>query len=135
MLIVVSDVLADRLDAAARAATQAADAIRSIALARDWLDQLDIDGDALKSDEAAYIGGVHPDTMRRRAESAALAGRPIGILLAGAIWLFSERRLLDAIESRDGRPARLVAESRAKKSREMRSRSDICGPIPTATAI
>lgn len=132
----MGDILADRLDAAARAATEAADAMRSIALARDWLDQLiDIDGDALKSDEAAYIAGVHSDTMRRRAESAALAGRPIGILLAGAVWLFSERRLLDAIEARDGRPARLVAESRAKKSREMRSRSDICGPIPIATAI
>jgi hypothetical protein len=37
-------------------------------------------------------------------------------LFAGAVFLYSKRRLLDAIEARDGLPARLAAESRARKN-------------------
>src|SRR5674476_1478262 len=83
--------------------------LRQCAPGRDWLAQLlDADGDARKSDEAGFIADVHADTIRRRAEAAAAAGKPIGILLAGAMWIFSLRRLLDAIEAKAGLPARLA---------------------------
>ena len=122
--------LADRLEADV---AEAAAALRQIAPGRDWLDQLlDADGDALKSDEAGFIADVHADTIRRRAEAAAAAGKPIGVLLAGAMWIFSLRRLLDAIEAKAGLPARLAAETRAKKSRELRSSPHIPAPLPIA---
>jgi hypothetical protein len=109
--------------------------LRQCAPGRDWLDQLlDADGDALKSDEAGFIADVHPDTMRRRAEAAAAAGKPIGILLAGAMWIFSLRRLLDAIEAKAGLPTRLEAETRARKSRDLRASPHIPAPLPIATA-
>jgi hypothetical protein len=98
------------------AAAQAIAALRLDALDRDWLDEiLDSSGDGLKSDQAAFVAGVSVDTARRRAEAAAFTDKPIGILMAGAVWLFSLRRLLDAIELKDGRPARLAAQSRAEK--------------------
>jgi hypothetical protein len=120
--------LAEHLEAAAAV-------LRQTATPRDWLDQLlDADGDALKSDEAGFIADVHPDTMRRRAEAAAAAGKPIGILLAGAMWIFSLRRLLDAIEAKAGLPTRLEAETRARKSRDLRSSPHISAQIPIAAA-
>lgn len=67
---------------------------------------------------------MHADTIRRRAETAALTDKPIAVLLAGAVWLFSRRRLLDSIEARDGLPARLAAETRARKNAELRSLSE-----------
>ena len=124
--------LADRLEADV---AEAAAALRQIAPGRDWLDQLlDADGDALKSDEAGFIADVHADTIRRRAEAAAAAGKPIGILLAGAMWIFSLRRLLDAIEAKAGLPTRLEAETRARKSRDLRSSPHISAQIPIAAA-
>jgi len=124
--------LAGRLEADV---AEAAAALRQIAPGRDWLDQLlDADGDALKSDEAAYVAGMSTDTMRRRAEAAADAGRPIAVLMAGAMWLFSERRLLAWIEARDGRPARLAAETRARKSRDLRSSPQKSPETAVATA-
>jgi hypothetical protein len=113
------DELADHLEAAA---TQAANALRLVTPARDWLDEiLDASGDGLRSHEAAYIADVSTDTVCRRAEAAALIGRPIGYLMAGAVWLFSLRRLLDAIELKYGRPARLAAQYRADKNAVLRS--------------
>jgi hypothetical protein len=109
--------------------------LRQCAPGRDWLDEvLDAGGDALKSDEAAYVADMSADTVRRRAEAAADAGRPIAVLMAGALWLFSEARLLGWIEAREGLPARLAAETRAKKSRELRSSSHNSARIPIATA-
>jgi hypothetical protein len=109
--------------------------LRQCAPGRDWLDEvLDAGGDALKSDEAAYVADMSTDTMRRRAEAAADAGRPIAVLMAGAMWLFSERRLLAWIEARDGRPARLAAETRARKSRDLRSSPQKSPETAVATA-
>jgi hypothetical protein len=117
------------------AVAEAVVALRQITPGRDWIDQLvDSDGDALKSDEAGFVAGVHPDTMRRRAEAAALTINPIAVLMAGALWLFSERRILASIEIREGLPARLAAETRAKKSRDLRAPSDISPSIPIAAA-
>jgi hypothetical protein len=60
--------------------------LRQCAPGRDWLDQiLEANGDALKSDDAAFIADVSPDTVRRRAEAAAVAGKPIAVLMAGAL--------------------------------------------------
>src|ERR1035437_211013 len=109
--------------------------LRQCAPGRDWLDQiLEANGDALKSDDAAFVAGVSADTMRGRAEAAAVAGKPIAVLMAGALWLFSEARLLGWIEAREGLPARLAAETRAKKSRELRSSPHIPAPLPIAAA-
>jgi hypothetical protein len=41
-------------------------------------------------------------------------------LLAGGLWLFSERRLLASIETKEGLPARLEAEARARKNADLR---------------
>jgi hypothetical protein len=117
---VTEEDLVHRLRAAVE---EAAQALKQTAPARDWLDEVsDPAGDALKTDEAAHIAGVSVDTVRRRAEAAVNTSRPLGILLAGSVWLFSKRRLLDMIEAREGRPARLEAESRARKSVDLRSR-------------
>jgi hypothetical protein len=124
--------IADRLEAAAG---EAAAALREIAQPRDWIEELYADdGDALKSDDAAFIADVSSDTIRRYAVAAALAGHPIGILVAGAMWLYSSRRLLDWIEQHQGRPARLKADARARKSRVLRSLPQISSEIPIATA-
>jgi len=107
--------------------------LRKIAAPRDWLDEVfAADGDALKSDEAAYIWDVHVDTARRRAEAAAATGKPVGLLMAGAVYLFSERRILDWTEHHHGLHARLAATTRAKKSREMRLLPDFSLKTPTA---
>lgn len=95
--------------------------LRQVDADHDWLAQyLAADGDAIKSDEAAFIADCSTDTVVLRARRAAGTDAPIAILLAGAVWLFSRRRLLASIEIRDGRPGRLAAESRARKSTEMR---------------
>jgi hypothetical protein len=105
---------ADRFEAMAAQTTAA---LRLIAPARDWLDELlDADGDGLTSSSAAYIADVSTDTIGRRADAAASTDRPLGMLMAGAVWLISLRRLLDSIELRDGLPARLAAQSRADKN-------------------
>jgi hypothetical protein len=111
--------LADHLeDTAALAVT----ALRLIVPCRDWLDEiLDASGDGLRSHEGAYIAAVSVDTICRRAEAAALIGRPIGYLMAGSVWLISLRRLLDAIELKEGMPARLEAQTRADKNAFLRS--------------
>jgi hypothetical protein len=85
---------------------------------RDWVDAYN-DGEAFGSDVAAFICGCSPDTIRRRADAAAAAGQPLGILNAG-VWLFDLHRLLNWIEQHQGLPARLAAESRARKNAEMR---------------
>jgi hypothetical protein len=110
--------LADRFEAMAAQTTAA---LRLGAPDRDWLDEiLNADGDGLTSSTAAYIADVSPDTICRRTEAAASTDRPLGILMAGAVWLISLRRLLDAIELRDGLPARLAAQSRADKNASLR---------------
>jgi hypothetical protein len=110
--------LADHLEAVA---TQAAIALRLVTPARDWLDEiLDASGDGLRSHEAAYIADFSTDTVCRRAEAAALTNKPIGILMAGAVWLISLRRLLVAIELEGGLPARLEAQTRAEKNAYLR---------------
>ena len=116
-------------------AAQAVASLRLDVPGRDWIEQLlDAGGDGLTSTEAAYVAGVHPDTVRRRAEAAALTDKPIGVLMAGAVWLFSLRRLLDAIEHRDGLPARLAAQSRAQKNAVLRFQPEKSAQIPIATA-
>jgi hypothetical protein len=88
--------------------------------ASDWVCAY-AEGDALRSDEAAFILNCSPDTARRRASEANDVGEPLGICIAGAIWLFSLPRLLRAIEARDGLHERLAAEDRARKVLELRS--------------
>jgi len=111
--------LINRIEAVA---AEAVAVLRATAPSRDWLDEvLDDSGDALKTDEAAFVMGVHIDTMRDRAKAAASAGKPIGFLMASAVWLYSKRRILASIETEKGLPARLAAETRAEKSAKSRS--------------
>ena len=84
----------------------------------DWVDQYRA-GEALRTDEAATIADVSAETIRRHCADGERNGRPIGVLVAGSVWLVSRRRLLDEIERRDGRPERLAAESRAQKNAKM----------------
>ena len=102
---------------------------------RDWVDA-HRDGTAFGSDVAAFICGCSPDTVRRRAVDAATAGQPLGILQAG-VWLFDLRRLLDWIGRHQGLPARLAAETRAKKNAEMQlslQNDPLSGPVAAVTA-
>jgi hypothetical protein len=86
---------------------------------RDWVDAYD-NGSALSTGQAAHICDCSDDTIRRWAETAADAGQPIGILIAG-VWVIDLQRLLNAVERRRDLHARRVAESRAKKNAELRS--------------
>jgi hypothetical protein len=76
----------------------------------DWVDAW-AEGEAIGTDEAAYIGDCSQQTVRRRAVEAQAAGEPIGILFMG-VWLISRRRWLDDIEGREGRLGRDVAKAR-----------------------
>jgi hypothetical protein len=87
---------------------------------RDWIDAYR-DGEMLRLDEGAHIADISSETMRRRCLETAAAGRPIAINFASAVWMISERRLLDDVERRDGTAGRLAAQSRADKLRETRS--------------
>jgi hypothetical protein len=132
-----SDRPEDGADVALRLIKIAADIMRTEDLkpGPDWLQQLlDVDrGDVVATDVAAEIIGCHPDTARSRAVIAMESGEPIGILVAGSAWLFSIRRLLDAIEAKDGLPARLAAATRAEKARNFRSRPKLNGVVPIPT--
>ncbi|WP_197082754.1 hypothetical protein [Bradyrhizobium sp. LTSP885] len=102
---------------------------------RDWVDA-HRDGTAFGSDVAAFISGCSTDTVRRRAVDSAAVGQPLGILQAG-VWLFDLRRLLDWIERHQGLPARLAAETRAKKNAEMQvsmQNGPLSGPVAAVTA-
>jgi hypothetical protein len=77
-------------------------------------------GDVLSSDEAGFVYGCSNDTIIRRAEASAKEGRPLGIKHAG-VWMFDLPRLLELIELKHGRHARLAAESRVKKNAVLRS--------------
>jgi len=80
----------------------------------DWVDEW-VEGDAIRTDEAASIAGCSMQTVRRTAVAASLAGKPIGRLISKAVWLISRRRLLDWIEHNEGLPARVEAVARAEK--------------------
>jgi hypothetical protein len=99
--------------------TQIAAAMQHRPHVRDWVDAHH-EGDVLGTDEAAYICGGSADTIRRRADAAAEEGHPLGIRHAG-IWMLDLPRLLTWIEQHEGKPARLAAETRAKKNAELRS--------------
>jgi hypothetical protein len=101
---------------------------------RDWVDAHRA-GDVLSSDQAGFICGCSPDTIRRKADAAAEEGHALGIKHAG-IWMIDLPRLLDWIEYppgieagcgsrggavQHGRHARLAAESRAKQNAVLRS--------------
>jgi hypothetical protein len=97
---------------------RAAAELRQLAAPADWVDAF-VDGDAIGTDFAAYICDCSAQTIRRRATDAAAAGKPLGIWFAQSVWLISKRRLLDDIEREEGRPGRLVAETRAAQYAKM----------------
>jgi hypothetical protein len=103
--------LIERLEAVA---TEAVAVLRLRPETGDWVSAFG-DGDAIGTDEAAYIWDCVPETVRRRAEAAVGTGYPLGIWFAQSVWLISKARLLDAIEARDGLSGRLAAISRAAK--------------------
>lgn len=90
------------------------DHLDAVALDGDWVACWD-DGECIDSDEAAFIAGTSRQTIRRRADAAATAGKPIGVLLAKSVWLISLQRLLRWIELNEGLPERVAAERRVKK--------------------
>ena len=90
------------------------DQLGKVAPGGDWVDEW-VEGDAIRTDEAASIAGCSMQTVRRTAVAASLAGKPIGRLISKAVWLISRRRLLDWIEHNEGLPARVEAVARAEK--------------------
>jgi hypothetical protein len=80
----------------------------------DWVDEW-VEGDAIRTDEAAFIAGCSMQTVRRIAVAATMAGKPIGRLISKSVWLISRRRLLNWIERHHRTPARVEAEARAEK--------------------
>ena len=93
---------------------------RSAGAEEDWVAAYER-GEVLRTDEAALIADVSVDTLRRYCSHAADVGQPLGVCIAGAVWLVSVRRLLADIERRKGHHARLVAEERAAKLQKSRS--------------
>ena len=85
----------------------------------DWVSAF-VEGDAIGTDEAAFIAGCSAQKIRRQATEAAATDKPLGVWFAQSVWLVSKTRLIDAIEERKGRPERLAAMSRAAKYAEMR---------------
>jgi len=111
--------LAYRLEAIA---AEAAVALRLASKPRDWLDEiLDADGDGLKSDEAAYVAGVHIDTIRDRAKAAAITD-PTDRRSPGWRRLVVQSASTIGCDRNQGRTAgaRLAAESRVNKTTEFR---------------
>lgn len=90
------------------------DVLEKITLEGDWVDAW-TEGDAIGTDEAAFISGCSTQTVRRMAASAALTGNPIGRQMSKSVWLISRRRLLDWMERHNGLPARVKAKARAEK--------------------
>src|SRR5882724_1322247 len=101
------DQLATRID-------QIAVELRQLPPCTDWVAAF-VDGDAVGTDEAAFVANCSAQTIRRRAIEAAAIGKPIGVWFAKSVWMISLARLLDAIEEREGRSERLSAMSRAEK--------------------
>jgi hypothetical protein len=82
-------------------------------------------GDAIGTDEAAYIAGCSPQTIRRRAAEAEATANPLGAWFAQSVWLISKQLLLDDIERREGRHGRNAAISRAEKYATLNPRLQI----------
>ncbi len=112
------DYIADRLEAASAAASAM---LRQRVPTGDWVDAF-VEGDVVTTDIAAGVANCSVSTIRRRCAEAAQKGRPIGILIATSIWLVSLKRLLDWITQNEGLPARLEAETRARKNAELKRR-------------
>ena len=89
--------------------------------------------DGLRTDEAAYIADCSDQTVRRYAEQAADAGRPIGIFIARSIWLIDLQLLLGEIERRHGQAARVAAGKRVERVRGLRASPQILTRSITAT--
>jgi hypothetical protein len=82
-----------------------------------WMEEI-ARGEILTTNDAAAIVGVtSTQAIRTRCEDREQKGRPIGFCFGGfrGTWLISRRLLMTDIEREDGVPARLSAESRAKK--------------------
>jgi len=102
----------------ARTLEQITTQVRQLPPSNDWVDAY-CTGDAINSDQAGVIADVSSATIRRRATEAAARGKPLGILVAGSIWLISKRRLIDWIRDHEGEHAALCAMTRATKLTEM----------------
>ncbi len=96
-----------------------ADLTERLSAPSDWVDAFVV-GDIITTAEAGQIAGCSSETARRRCVEADEEGQPLGVLVAQAVWFISTRRWLDDIEQREGKHARLVAESKTKKVAEMR---------------
>jgi hypothetical protein len=100
---------------------QIAAMVRRLPAASDWIDAY-LSGEILLTDQAAEIAATSTETIRRRCEATASTSRPLGVLIAGSVWLVSRSGLLGWIEAHEGgAPAMLAARSRAEKLAEMRS--------------
>jgi hypothetical protein len=85
----------------------------------DWVTAYET-GDCITCAEAGKIADCSSETARRRCVEADEEGNPLGVRFANT-WFVSLKRWLADIEQREGLHARLVAETRAKKSLEIRS--------------
>jgi hypothetical protein len=82
-------------------------------------------GEILTTNDAAIVCGVETaQAVRYRCKRAEEAGFPIAIYVGGAV-LISLRLLINDIERTDGLPARLIAESAAKKLPKFGSKQKI----------
>ncbi|MGY4285792.1 hypothetical protein ACVWXO_005012 [Bradyrhizobium sp. LM2.7] len=108
----------DEQERIARALEQITAQVRHLPPSNDWVDAYGT-GDAVSSDTAGFIANVSSATIRRRATEAAACAKPLGILIAGSIWLISKRRLIDWIRDHEGEHAALCAITRATKLAQM----------------
>jgi hypothetical protein len=73
--------LAERLE-------QIAAMVRRLPAASDWIDAY-LSGEMLLTDQAVEIAATSTETIRRRCEATASTSRPLGVLIAGSVWLLS----------------------------------------------
>jgi hypothetical protein len=89
--------------------------------AADWIDA-HIAGEIVTTDEAAHICATSTDTIRRRCDESVDIGAPIGVKVAGSIWLISTRRLLaDHARRNAHRKGRDEGEAAAERAKALRS--------------
>lgn len=94
------------------------------------------DGEILRTEQAAEIGDVSPDTVLRRFTESLQTDRPLGVRIVKSVCLISRCQWLDWIKRNEGLPAYLAAKTRADglKSRSPPQQSAPLAAMPARRA-
>jgi hypothetical protein len=101
----------------------------------DWITAF-TSGEILRTEEAAMVGDVSPDTVLRRITESLQTDRPLGVRIVKSVCLISRCQWLDWIKRNEGLPAYLAAKTRADslKSRSPPQQSAPLAAMPARRA-